>query len=230
MLKIAAAIAMVFCCSINHAHAAETQVLRERVVAVLPDGSLQLAQTGKAVFANTIAPDADTASSWLAAQVLQQEIRFTSSGTDRYGRTRITSDVQEKMLREGVILIYASAGDIPTSYHVAEASARAAKRGVWVNDSLTITPEKALELKGGFHLVEGTITRIYEGKSATYLNFGEDWQSDFSITIAPKLRRSMKTFLANLKAGDRVRVRGSIIEENGPMIRLNHADNIQAIR
>lgn len=134
------------------------------------------------------------------------------------------------MLRDGVSILYASAEGIPTSQRVAEAAARAAKRGVWVNDSLTITPEKALELKGGFHLVEGTITRIYEGKSATYLNFGEDWQSDFSITIAPKLRRSMKTFLAHLKAGDRVRVRGSIIEENGPMIRLNHADNIEAIR
>jgi len=231
MLRYAAAIALLFCCSINPAQAAETKLLRERAVAVLPDGSVQLAQTGKAVFASTIAPDADMANSWLAAHLLQQEISFAAMGTDRYGRALIISELQEKMLRDGVILIYASAGDIPASWRAAEASARAAKRGVWGDPALALllTPETALKTMAGFHIVEGTITRIYEGKSATYLNFGEDWHSDFSITIAAKQRRSMKAFLADLKAGDRVCVRGSIVEENGPMIRLNHPDNLERL-
>ena len=229
MRRFVAAIAMVFCCSISYASAAATALQREQVVAVFPDASIQLAQKGKAVFAGSMAPDVAAASAWLAEQVLQQEIRFSEGDVDRYGRTLITSDMQEKMLRDGVAIIYASAGDIPASWRVAEAAARTAKRGVWAMESLLITPETALKATGGFHVIEGSITRIYESKTATYLNFGEDWRSDFSITLLPKQRRSMKAFLANLKAGDRVRVRGSITQENGPMIRLNHPANLERL-
>jgi micrococcal nuclease len=218
---------LLVCCSINPAQAAETKLLREQVVAVFPDASIQLAQTGKAVFANTVVLDVDAAASWLAAHVLQQEIHFTAADTDRYGRTRITSDIEDAMLRDGVSILYASAGDIPTSQRVAEAAARGAKHGVWASEALLLTPEAALKATRGFHVIEGTITRIYEGKSATYINFGQDWHSDFSITIYAKQRRSMKAFLASLTAGDRVRVRGSIIDENGPMIRLNHPANLE---
>lgn len=229
MLKIAAAIAMVFCCSINHAVAAATPLQRERVVAVLTGGEVQLERTGKAAFLNMLVLDNHVLEAWLSEHLLQQEITFTARGDDRYGRTQITSDVEVKMLRDGVAMIYASTGDIPANWRLAEAAARNAKRGVWAMESLLITPEAALKATGGFHVIEGSITRIYESKTATYLNFGDDWRSDFSITVLPKQRRSMKAFLANLKAGDRVRVRGSITQENGPMIRLNHPANLERL-
>ena len=133
------------------------------------------------------------------------------------------------ILREGVAITYATGDAVPARWRAAEAQARSAKRGIWANDTLTITPEKALETTGGFYVVEGVITRIYEGKEGSYLNFGEDWHKDFSIAISPKLRRSMKVFLSTLNAGDRIRVRGSIVQENGPMIRLNHADNLEKL-
>lgn len=225
MLRRLVAVAWIVCCSISSAHAAQI----ERVVAVLENGEIQLEKTGKAVFQNTLALDHAMLETWLAANGLQREINVSIDAEDRYGRALITSDVQQKMLHEGIALIYAARGDISANWRAAEAAARVAKRGVWANESLVLTPEKALTQQGDFHVVEGTITRIYEGKDATYLNFGDDWRRDFSIAIAAKQRRSMKAFLANVKAGDRIRVRGSIIEENGPMIRLNHADNLEKI-
>jgi hypothetical protein len=225
MLRFCAAWVLLILCSINHAVAAQT----ERVVAVQKGGEIALEKSGRAVFRNIAVLDAALMETWLAEHALQKEITFSTGDEDRYGRQQITSDIQANMLRDGVALIYATDGTIAASWRAAEAQARSAKRGVWAKDSLAITPEKALALTGGFHSVEGTIIRIYESKTATYLNFGEDWHSDFSITISPKLRRSMKAFLANLKEGDRIRVRGSIVQENGPMIRLNHVGNVEKL-
>lgn len=225
MMRFAAALAVVVCCSITGVYAAQN----ERVMSVSTGGELQLEKTGRAVFTNILAPNVPRMEAWLAKHSLQQEINVVAGDEDRYGRTHITSDIQQKMLRDGVVLAYATGGEIPLSWRVAETQARAAKRGVWAKDSLVISPEAALQTKSGFHLVEGAITRIYESKAGTYLNFGDDWRSDFSIAILPKQRRSMKAFLANLKAGDRIRVRGSLVQENGPMIRLNHADNLEKI-
>lgn len=93
--------------------------------------------------------------------------------------------------------------------------------------SILISAENAAQHIGEFYVVEGKITKIYEGKSATYINFGDDWHTDFSVMIQAKHRRSMKALLSGLKAGDRVQVRGFIYEENGPMIALSHSDNIE---
>ena len=220
-----------FFCSINHAYAAEKTLMRERVVAVLKGGEIQLEKTGKAVFQNLLVRDAARMENWLAEHVLQKEIPFTLAAEDRYGRRQIISDLQEQMLRDGVVLVYATHGDISADWRRAEAQARQEKRGIWANESRVITPQEALALKDGFYLVEGVITRIYESKNATYLNFGDDWRRDLSTPRAAKQRRSMNAFLSDLKAGERirVRVRGSIIEENGPMIILNHKDNLEKL-
>ena len=226
MLRRFALIGLVLCCSAPTVYAAANTAAIERVVAVKPDGSLVLSRSGNAVLANILFPDAPRAEAWLAEHVLQQEIHVVVGESDRYGRTQITSDVAEKMLRDGVAVYYATEGDIQSNWKPMEDAARAANRGVWVDKNLISTPENAAQHIGEFQVVEGTITRIYEGKKETYLNFGGDWHSDFSITIPGKVRRSMKAQLSTLKAGDKIRVRGAIYEENGPMIKLMNADNI----
>ena len=199
----------------------------ERVIAVQPDGSVQLESTGKSSFANIRFVDTKLAEAWLAGHLLQQKISFKAGDIDRYGRTMITSDSEEKMLRDGVAIIYASEGDIPGSWFAAEASARSKKIGIWGDHDLLLTPFNAAQHKNEFHVVEGTVTRIYANKAATYLDFGEDWRSDFSITVPAKLRRSMGDKLDAIKEGSHVRVRGRLYEENGPMIMLNNANNLE---
>ena len=214
---------LIFCCAATHVFAATD----ERVIAVLPGGAVQLEHTGKASFANLRFPDNKLAEAWLAAHALQQSISFEPKDTDRYGRTMIASDSEEKMLQDGAAMIYASDGDVPARWTAAEESARRRKIGIWSNADLVLTPFNAAQHENEFHVVEGTVTRIYANKNATYLNFGVDWHSDFSITIPAKLRRSMGDRLDAIKEGSHVRVRGRLYEENGPMITLNHADNLE---
>lgn len=209
--------------------AAPAGAQQTKVLAVEEGGTLRLETGEKAVLLNLYFPDSALAQNWLAEHVLQQKIAYETHGEDRYGATRITTPIAEKMLRDGAAMVYASDGEIPAAWKAAEAAARAEKRGLWAQENVLLTPENAAQHLGGFHGVEGRITRIYEGKRATYLNFGEDWHSDFSVTLSAKARRSMKPMLQQLKPGMQVRVRGAIYEENGPMMQLFNANNLEIL-
>jgi micrococcal nuclease len=227
MLPRGLMVAATICCAVTAAYAAAKTPITERVTAIQSDGTITLSSSGKAVLSNLFYPDAALAERWLAQYLLQQDIAFKAGDEDRYGRVQITSDTVQNMLRDGAAVFYVSDGKISEVWKAAEAQARTANRGVWADKNLLRTPENAAQHIGAFHVVEGTITRIYEAKSATYLNFGDDWHSDFSITIPGKIRRSMKPFLASVKPGDRIRVRGFITDENGPMITLLRPDNLE---
>ena len=197
----------------------------EAVSAVVAGRTITLSSAGEAVFADILFPDADLAEQWMANHLLQQTLVFSVVDVDRYGRSVIKSDVQQTMLRDGVAVIY-SFGHPPKAWQAAEDGARLAKRGVWGKENFVLTPENAAQHEGEFHVVEGVITHVYEAKSASYINFGADWRTDFSVTIPAKFRRGFTELLPQLREGARVRVRGSILHENGPMIRVTKAEQI----
>ena len=213
-------------CAFGDTDRAINEELHEQVSAVSAGQTITLSGTGNAVFADVVFPDSDMADQWIASHLLQHQLTFKVIDTDRYGRTTIKSDVQEAMLRDGVAVIYSF--DHPSkTWQAAEDAARAAKRGLWGQENFVLTPENAAQHKSEFHVVEGVITRTYDAKSASYLNFGEHWQSDFSVTIPAKFRRGFKELLPQLREGVRVRIRGSIYEENGPMIRITKPEQVQ---
>ncbi len=226
MLRLFIAIGF-FCCTTQAVHAAANNTLRERIVAVKPDGSVVLSTTGNAAFAQVIFPDAARAQKWLAEHALQREVTITIGDEDRYGRRSIEGDITLEMLRDGVAVTYASAAPISAAWRAQETSAWLAKRGVWSNKNFVVRPENAAQHLGAFVVMEGTVTRIYESKKATYINFGDDWRTDVSITVPAGSRRSMKPLLSTIHAGSTVRVRGRFYEENGPMLRLTKADNLE---
>lgn len=201
------------------------------VAAVKSDAVLSLSSIGDVVLADILYPNRESAQNWLAEYTLQKEFTFRATGEDRYGRTQMLSSLQVDLINDGAAVYFASERAIPKTWRVAEVAARNAQRGVWDEraQSVRISPTQASDALGEWRVVEGPITRIYEGRSATYLNFGENWQQDFSVKIPAKFRRSMKGLLGDLKAGDRVRMRGVVFEENGPMIELRHADNIEKL-
>lgn len=227
-------IALLFCAPFVVDAAAKTAKkveVVERIVAVKPDGTVQLSQTGPAALADILSPNPDVMAGWLAEYTLQKEFPFTAIGEDRYGRTLVESSLQADLLNDGAAVYYASVGKIPDVWRAAENRARTAKHGLWDDraETVLIGVADAAEAIGKFKVVEGTLTRTYEAKSATYLNFGEDWHTDFSITIPAKNRRSFKSMLVTLKPGDRLRVRGFVYQENGPMIAVTRPDNLEKL-
>ncbi len=201
---------------------------REVVMAVKDDHTLVLGTTGAARFAELVMPDAALAQAWLAEHVLQQNIEVAALGEDRYGRMQVASDAAAAMLRAGAA-VYFPQRDANENYVAAESQARAAKRRIWAENGFVLTPENAADHIGEFHVVEGAITRVYQGKNELILNFGDRWQEDFSVMVKGRARRAFEDAFAYLGEGAWVRVRGTIIQENGPMLRLTAPAQMEVI-
>jgi hypothetical protein len=83
-----------------------------------------------------------------------------------------------------------------------------------------------------FQLVEAVVVAVGEGGGRFYLNFAQDWRSDFTVSVA---RKDMDAFAAaaglDPKAlrGERLRVRGTLSWTNGPMIEASHPEEIELL-
>jgi len=113
-----------------------------------------------------------------------------------------------------------------------EAEARAEARGMWrlsayeVRDAL-----EASAFTNDFQIVRGRIADAAEVRGRIYLNFGEDWRTDFTVTITPtEARRFAEAGLDPLSwAGREIRVRGWLEWLNGPMIEASHPEQIELL-
>ena len=77
-----------------------------------------------------------------------------------------------------------------------------------------------LRRRSHFEIVEGSVTTVSRTKSAIYLNFGNDWKTDFTARIGKPVLDANPAFdqtLASLE-GKTISVRGWIERRNGPMI------------
>jgi micrococcal nuclease len=173
----------------------------------------------------------------LTDAALGRTVKLAYSGRkrDRYGRhlahVFVISDGIEQWL-QGELLASGSARayGLPGSFGCAaalmahEQVARAARRGVWNISVYRPKPARLVGLlmrrRSHFEIVTGTVTDVSHTRSATYLNFGSDWKTDFTVRIgkdvlssAPSLQHALGTL-----AGRHVSVRGWIERRNGPMI------------
>ncbi len=114
-----------------------------------------------------------------------------------------------------------------------EGQARAKDRGFWGKDSRyrELTPLETEQDIGEFVVVRGTVKKVASVKNNIYLNFGDNWKTDFTVMITPALRKKLAKQAANLQslAGKEVRVRGWLREYNGPLIELNNIKHIEFI-
>lgn len=116
-----------------------------------------------------------------------------------------------------------------------EAGARQAGRGLWADPAFAVRdtdPDRLAQDAGRFHLVEGRVLRVAELDSGrVYLNFGSDWRTDFTVRIDERDRAVFEQAEMDLLSLEsyRVRVRGVIRDENGPMIRLTHPLRLEVL-
>jgi endonuclease YncB( thermonuclease family) len=158
------------------------------------------------VYAGAGAPDAERV--WAQGALL-------SAGLARVETTPRTASMAAEML-------------------AAEAEARAAGRGLWALPEYAVrTPDPyalAQELDT-FQIVEGVVVDAAETRDFFYLNFGLDYRTDFTISIAARdLDEVREAGLEPLDLeGARIRVRGYLHAVNGPMIDVTHAAQIEVL-
>lgn len=222
-----------------------------RIEAVEGALSLTLA-TGESLLevrlAELDAPDEALARAALEARAAGQEARLAYAGQsrDRYDRALAhvylqsggaESWLQEELVSAGAARVLSHADNRTATAQLlqSEAEARAAGRGLWADPRHAVRdthPDGLAQDVGSVQLVEGRILEATQLRSGRiYLNFGADYRTDFTVTIdaddAPLFEAAGLT--ADTLATRRVRVRGWIEEENGPMIRIDHPERLELL-
>jgi micrococcal nuclease len=167
------------------------------------------------------------------------QLRGFSPQADRYGRLRAQAFanglwLQLALLSRGLARVeimpdrYECAGDL----YAAEATARAARTGIWSKPAFAIrSPETVGADIGRFAVVEGRVVDGDRKNGRVFLNFGPDWRTDFTVTIAPT---DMKAFRARgfdplRLLGSRIRVRGMVQSYRGPEIEIAVPEQIEVV-
>lgn len=142
--------------------------------------------------------------------------------------------LQGEMLRRGLVRVHTPPfiGDEALDMLAIEAEARRHRRGLWADTRFAVrTPEQAAFDVGTFQLVEGTVRKVARVKNRVYLNFGDDWRSDFTVSLPARLAAAFARGGLDpmTLAGRRVRVRGWLDQLNGPLIEVTHRAQLEVL-
>ncbi len=152
------------------------------------------------------------------------------AGRDRYARllVQVTDQagiwLQGEMLRAGLARVWvpSDAPDRLNDMLRIERDARVARRGLWGDKFFEVLTTDTVDRRhlDRLQLVEGKVKAVATVRDLTYLNFGDDWRSDFTIEIQSQHRRSFtKAGLNPATLKDKtLRVRGFLFWRNGPAI------------
>jgi hypothetical protein len=198
---------------------------------------LRLEDGGTAVLADIIVPDhvAGEVAAALAPLLARAEIVAAHvAAPDRYGRLPVRAaapdgrSLQLALIGAGLALVQPLPGADPAvlaELLAAEAAAERARVGVWRAPGAIVVaaePAEAAARVGRFGLIEGRVLQARAQQRYFYLNFGPDWRSDTTARIDRDTLRAMQRagFDPAALEGRRVRLRGTLFAENGPMIEL----------
>lgn len=160
---------------------------------------------------------------------------------DRYRRLRVQvilgsgEWMQELLIQKGLALV-SIAPDRPECarelYRVEE-QARRSRRGLWADPANGVRNPATLGSSdlGTFQIVEGKVLSAKVSGGRAYLNFGENWRTDFTVSIPPDDMKRFKyagidpyTFI-----GKTIRVRGYIDRMNGFEIEADSPADIEEV-
>lgn len=189
-------------------------------------------------------PFAETAKKALAQLLPPQTeilLQFGDSRKDRYKRLLAhiyTAEgnnwVNGYMVKEGFAHVYSFPDNAFKAEELIplETTARKAKKGIWslprwqvLDASQTIPDDKI----GQFSIVQGRVLHTAEVKGIIYLNFGEDWRTDFSVEIPHKY---LKKFTdknidpASYYKRKKLNVRGRLKPVNGILVTVTHPEQL----
>jgi endonuclease YncB( thermonuclease family) len=213
-----------------------------RLIGVLPMRIIEEARSPGAQRLNDIGR---AALARLREKVEGQSVTLRQEGRarDRYDRLLahgFAADgtwLQGLLLSEGLARAYSYADNRACFMDMLrlEQAAREAHRGLWrfraFAPLVAADTERILQQQYRFALVEGVVAQVASLRKWTFVNFGADWKSDFTIAIERRWARQMQTegFDPAALAGRRIRVRGIIERWNGPAIKLTHKEQIEVL-
>lgn len=177
----------------------------------------------------------------------EARLYFGGRRTDRHGRHLAHAVLgqqgatplwlQGEMVLAGMTRVYTFAdnrsliGDLLAR----EELSRRSGRGVWADPYYQVRDASDVaglsQLSAHFELVGGTVVNVAAQRALWYLNFGQSWREDFTVTVDRDQDRLFEEsgFDLNALQGAAVRVRGWISQNGGPMMRIDHPEAIEVL-
>ena len=187
-------------------------------------------------------PLADEAKQTLESLVLGRSVTLAFGGqhVDRHNRllahlfTKDGTWIQREMLKEGLARVYSFPDNraLVDKMLLHENSSRVQKNGIWRVPYYLVLDTRAAESQiDRFALVEGRVRNVAQVRGRVFLNFGPDWKTDFTVSIAGKHLKRFQTdgITPQDYKGRRIRVRGWLKSRNGPMIDVTHPEQIEVL-
>ena len=186
------------------------------------------------------APDAQTRNDAQAVldSINSGSVIVTEGYSDRYGVAYVmlsekgaAHSLQHRLLREGRALLFAPlVKKIPKALIKAEKAARKAQIGLWKKpQKWQITAGHAMDDAshyGQWRMVRGTVHSVAKRGGHVYINFAEDWKSDFTVFVPQTHSRAFSKKRREKLVGKNVEVRGVIYRSYGPMIDIAHPSQL----
>ena len=166
-------------------------------------------------------------------------LHFAGPHTDPFGRTLAqVRRADDRLWLEGALLEAGAARvrTTATSRSMAramlerEATARAARRGLWALDAYQVRlPNELDPREGGFQIVEGRVARAGETRGLAYLDFSANWHSEASVEIPSMALKDFRSAGVDplLLEGRLIRVRG---EAQGLRLTVDHPEAVEVLR
>ena len=201
--------------------------IKDEVIKVIPPFEISLKKTGPVRLAGILYDASSTALSQFIKVGDQVSLSHLTETPDRYGRKAAHVYLQDHRWLQGELVRVKSATPYPyeNEHHLIRDLYQLEKPDALpaLNENLPLDQ---------FAIIEGVIVGVAEIKGQTYLNFGDNWRTDFTIKIEKK---NLKSFLkAGLKLsdlkGEKIRIRGWVINQNGPMIEVRHPSQLEILK
>lgn len=223
------------------------------LVAAVADGqTLTLADGRQVRLVNILAPlvgepFAADARKRLAGLALDRQIRWSYAGRrmDRYGRLLAyvydtaaadgAPSLQAVLVAAGLarVMGQADARDGLAGLLRLEDEARRAGRGLWAGGAYRVRSAggNLWPFLNSVQIVEGTPVKLEHFKDRTYLNFGADYATDFTLAISARDRKLFETMPWRLEdlIGRRLRIRGWLELRRGPLIEITFPEQIEVL-
>lgn len=162
---------------------------------------------------------------------------FGGREMDRYGRSlahlflKDGTWVQGEMLSRGMARVYSFSDNRSVVKEMLEIETQARRRsnGIWALNYYDIIPQhKSGKFTNSFRIISGQVKDVASVRSNTYLNFGDDYKTDFTIVIPNKVKKMFNESDINLSelTGKNIIVRGWLKYYNGPSINLSHPEQL----
>lgn len=120
--------------------------------------------------------------------------------------------------------------DLAKEMYEIENKARKEEHGLWTYPQYEVRSAKDISSDTrGFQVIEGNVYSASLIRNTVYLNFAQDWKTDFSIGVKPMVRKALsKTNQSPQQwVKKKIRIRGSVRFYNGAFIDMTHTEQIE---